>query len=211
MYWTMLHTPDSTGTILSPDKYMMDNPEVQTFSHVGNKNGTGSINFENNQGRILASIEMTRHQDGLWYTTNPVLMPPTTPLERPTITKTVTTPLERPTIMKTATKRPTTTQTATAHQIQLETIDKTKTADTTKPINTIPPNIVDEPTVKLTKSLEQLELWHQRMGHPSSRVLSQTQRVVEGIPPLPDNNPLFKCPFCNMAKLRKANRHKESL
>jgi hypothetical protein len=36
MYWTMLHTPDSTGTILSPDKYMMDNPEIQTFNHVGN-------------------------------------------------------------------------------------------------------------------------------------------------------------------------------
>ena len=58
MYWTMLHTPESTGTILSPDKYMMDNPDVQTFSHVGHKNGTGSINFENDKGQTVAAIEM---------------------------------------------------------------------------------------------------------------------------------------------------------
>ncbi len=76
MYWTMLHTPQSTGTILSPDKYMMDNKEVQTFNHIGNKNGTGSINFENTEGTTIAAIDMARHQDGLWYTTNPVLMLP---------------------------------------------------------------------------------------------------------------------------------------
>jgi hypothetical protein len=58
MYWTMLHTPTSTGTILSPNKYMMDNKEVQTFSHVGNKNGTGSINFNNENGHIIAAIKM---------------------------------------------------------------------------------------------------------------------------------------------------------
>jgi hypothetical protein len=49
------------------------------------------------------------------------------------------------------------------------------------------------------------------MGHPAPRALHETQKVVEGIPTLPYCTPIFKCPFCNMAKLRKANRHKESL
>jgi hypothetical protein len=76
MYWTMLHTPNSTGTILSPDKYMMDNPTVQSFKHEGQKNGTGSINFTDRTGKIIAAIAMKRQHDGLWYTTNPVLIPP---------------------------------------------------------------------------------------------------------------------------------------
>jgi hypothetical protein len=177
MYWTMLHTPDSTGTILSPDKYMMDNPEIQIFNHVGNKNGTGSINFENANGRTIAAIDMSRHSDGLWYTTNPVLMPPIN-TQADTITSM---PLDRPSISK------------------MRSIDETTTLEEPKP------------TVKLTKSLEQLELWHQRMGHPAPRALQQTQQVVEGIPNLPNNNSIFSCPFCDMAKLRKADRNKTSL
>ena len=43
--WLMLHTPKSTGTILSPDRYMMDNPEVQSFHHQGDRNNTGTISF----------------------------------------------------------------------------------------------------------------------------------------------------------------------
>ena len=72
----MLHTPNSTGTILSPDKYMMDNSAVHTFKHEGNKNSTDSINFENQHGTTIAAIDMKRNSDGLWYTTNPVLLPP---------------------------------------------------------------------------------------------------------------------------------------
>jgi hypothetical protein len=70
LYWTMLHTPNSTGTILSPDKYMMDNPLVHSFQHEGNKNGTGTINFSDGKGTTIAAIDMKRHHDGLWYTTN---------------------------------------------------------------------------------------------------------------------------------------------
>jgi hypothetical protein len=193
MYWTMLHTPQSTGTILSPDKYMMDNKDVESFNHIGNKNGTGSINFDNHEGTTIAAIDMARHQDGLWYTTNPVLMPP----HDDTPTEPTETPL-----------RPTVTKTATKHHPQLQTIDEITPTDT---VNTTT-NVEDtKPTVKLSKSLEQLELWHQRMGHPAPRALQQTQKVVEGIPTLPNNNSLFSCPFCDMAKLRKSNRHKESL
>jgi hypothetical protein len=150
MYWTMLHTPKSTGTILAPDKYMMDNPEVQTFSHIGNKNGTGSINFENKSGRIIAAIEMARHHDGLWYTTNPVLMPPQDVESN---------------MIHTTSDLPVITKTATAHQPTLAPIPETLPTETIAS------------TTKLPKSIQQLELWHQRMGHPAPRTLHQTQRV----------------------------------
>jgi hypothetical protein len=201
MYWTMLHTPDSTGTILSPDKYMMDNPTIQTFSHVGNKNGTGSINFDNDKGHTIAAIEMTRHQDGPWYTTNPVLMPPddheitasTPSLPQPTINKTATIPQPTP----------------------MSSIDETKTLDATEllhpPYDTRTPTTDTKFTINLSKSMEQLELWHQRMGHPAPRALHQTQKVVEGIQTLPQDSSIFKCPFCDMAKLRKANCTRTSL
>ena len=200
MYWTMLHTPESTGTILSPDKYMMDNPPIQTFSHVGHKNGTGSINFNDKSGHTIASIEMTRHHDGLWYTTNPVLMPP--------IAESQSTTTISP-------NQPTITKTATIHQPTLTTINESiPINDTQADPKSTPIGMQadgNNPTVKITKSMEQLELWHQRMGHPAPRALNQTQRVVEGIPTLPQATSLFKCPFCDMAKLRKSNRHKESL
>jgi histone deacetylase 1/2 len=165
---------------------MMDNPEIQTFNHVGNKNGTGSINFENANGNTVAAIDMSRHSDGLWYTTNPVLMPPPHCTHEDTRT---TTSIDQPSISKTA----------TVHLPDLPSIDETLPTDDT------------QPTVKVTKSLEQLELWHQRMGHPAPRALQQTQRVVEGIPNLPNNNSIFSCPFCDKAKLRKSNRNKNSL
>jgi hypothetical protein len=185
MYWTMLHTPDSTGTIISPDKYMMDNSEVQSFNHIGNKNGTGAINFEDDNGYLIASIDMSRHSDGLWYTTNPILMPPPSTNDY----KTRDISIAPPYISKAA----------TARQSPLTPIDETTPLEQLKP------------TVKLTKSLEQLELWHQRMGHPAPRALQATQRVVEGIPNLPNNNSIFSCPFCDMAKLRKADKNKNSL
>ena len=188
MYWTMLHTPDSTGTIISPDKYMMDNSEVHTFNHVGNKNGTGSINFKDANGCIIAAIDMARHSDGLWYTTNPILMPP------PTNTSTKDDPPINASPMT-----PSISKASTAHQPHLAPIDETTSSEDMKP------------TIKITKSLEQLKLWHQRMGHPAPRALQQTQQVVEGMPHLPNNNSIFSCPFCDKAKLRKADRNKNSL
>jgi hypothetical protein len=180
----------------------MDKPGVQTFSHVGNKNGTGSINFENDKGCIIATIEMTRHQDGLWYTTNPVLMPPTN--NTPTTLTSTATCLEHPTIMKTA----------TTHQPILSPIDKTTALHDTAILMEGDPKSIDSaiPTVMVTKLIEQLKIWHQRMGHPAPCALYETQRVVEGIPLLPRDSPIYdKCPFCDMAKLQKANRNKESL
>ena len=35
----MIHTPGTTGTILSPDRYMMDNNNIQSFTNHDNKSG----------------------------------------------------------------------------------------------------------------------------------------------------------------------------
>jgi hypothetical protein len=55
----------------------------------------------------------------------------------------------------------------------------------------------------LSIALKQLELWHQRMGHPSLHTLRCTQQVIDGIPYLPEVKAIFSCPFCDKAKLRK--------
>jgi hypothetical protein len=60
----------------------------------------------------------------------------------------------------------------------------------------------------LTKGIRQLEIWHQRMGIPSPTVLQRTQRVVEGIPKLPNATPIFHCRFCDKAKQHKSKRRK---
>jgi hypothetical protein len=48
--WTMLHTPGSTGTILLPDRYMKDTPDVHEFRHGGSMNSKGKINFHDIHG-----------------------------------------------------------------------------------------------------------------------------------------------------------------
>jgi hypothetical protein len=200
MYWTMLHTPNSTGTILSPDKYMMDNPAVHTFKHEGHKNGTGSIDFANQHGTIIAAIDMKRNSDGLWYTTNPVLLPP---LENaPDTTSDELNPSRNIKINKTSVS---TLPTLIEHPDP-----PGSTLPELIPQTTAPHCETKTWTSNAFKAIEQLELWHQRMGHPSPRALFNTQRVVEGIPSLPHDYPIFKCPFCDMAKLRKSNRNKAS-
>jgi hypothetical protein len=54
-----------------------------------------------------------------------------------------------------------------------------------------------------TKKMKELELWHQRMGHCSTRTLNESRKCVEGIPDLPTNNPFLKCPFCERGKMVK--------
>jgi hypothetical protein len=59
-----------------------------------------------------------------------------------------------------------------------------------------------------TKKMKELKLWHQRMGHYSTRTLNETRKCVEGIPDLPTNNPFFKCPFCERGKMVKKGGNK---
>ena len=61
---------------------------------------------------------------------------------------------------------------------------------------------------KLSQQMKDLELWHQRMGHCSTKAINETQKCTAGIPPLPTNTPFFKCPFCEKAKMVKNSGNK---
>jgi hypothetical protein len=67
---------------------------------------------------------------------------------------------------------------------------------------------MDTPQQVYTQNMKELELWHQRMGHCSTRTLNETRKCVEGIPDLPTNNPFFKCPFCKRGKIVKKGGNK---
>jgi hypothetical protein len=66
----------------------------------------------------------------------------------------------------------------------------------------------DTPQQAYTLKMKELELWHQRMGHCSTRTLNETRKCVEGIPDLPTNTPFFKCPFCERGKMVKKGGNK---
>ena len=94
--------------------------------------------------------------------------------------------------------------------------DVTETPDTTTGNPTTATTVANGPinlrntswTSGLTKGIRQLEIWHQKMGHPAPTVLQRTQKCVEGIPKLPDAAPIFHCRFCDQAKQHKAARGK---
>jgi hypothetical protein len=76
MNWLALYTPTSTGTIISPDRYMMDNIQVHEFQQTGKRDGKGYIQFTDTNGHLLSQLDMKRSRDGLWYVENPLLLPP---------------------------------------------------------------------------------------------------------------------------------------
>jgi hypothetical protein len=82
MDWLALYTPNSTGTIISPDRYMMDNGHVDEFLQSGKRNGKGYIRFLTKDNKTIAKVKMKRKKDGLWYTDMPVLIPPHQPNPR---------------------------------------------------------------------------------------------------------------------------------
>ena len=174
MSWMMLHTPGTTGTILSPDRYMMDNIDVYSFHHHGNKSGSGAISFQNRKGKDVATITMNRRRDGLWFTENYVLIPP------------------KPSIHNARSTTPICSfigdDTNPPPPLYRQHISKMNTTT---------------PQAPLFTALKHLELWHQRMGHSSLRTLRHTQRVIDGISYLPEVEAIFSCPFCDKAKLRK--------
>ena len=68
----------------------------------------------------------------------------------------------------------------------------------------------ETPAQQYTQKMKELELWHQRMGHCSTRTLNETRKCVEGIPDLPTNTPFFKCPFCERGKMVKKGGSKRA-
>ena len=77
MEWTTLYVPSATGTVLSPDRYVQDNKHhLFLFNHEGDIEGNGAIQFQNRCQQTILQIKMKRRQDGLWFTTNHILVPP---------------------------------------------------------------------------------------------------------------------------------------
>ena len=171
--WLMLYTPNATGTILSPDHFIMNDTTLHSFAQTGDKSGKGGLTFHDDQDNIITSLNMTRTTDGLWFTTNQTLLPP-------------------------------------------EPIPSTSPNDT--PSTVIPATVCSVttsrtlPTTEATSSPKQhlWHLWHQRLGHISPTTMHETSKVVEGIPPLPRQIPLFHCPFCDHSKLTKKSGNKTS-
>jgi hypothetical protein len=56
-------------------------------------------------------------------------------------------------------------------------------------------------TSQAPQAIKHMELWHQRMGHPSPWTLRNTTKVVDGLPQFPNADSLFHCPFCDIAKM----------
>ena len=178
MRWTTVYTPNSTGTVLSPDNYQRSNiPKFNAFQHTGKLDNHGSISFLNKSNCVIESVSLRRTSNGEWYTTNKVLVKNTMENE---------------------------------HLVKQVSMYKTREANhLTMGINEVTAETQDTPKVKswtsgLSTALKNLELWHQRYGHISPTTLSKTQKVVEGMPPIPSTNPpFFKCPFCEKAKMTK--------
>ena len=212
-YYCLL-IPNSTGTVISLDKFMRDNRSITKFHQEGTIYGTGYMKFFDKNDRETHAVTM-EERNGLWYASNSILMPPTS--EGPT--KRNTGPTSAPRIHKINTPAQETTQ------------SDTTTPPDEPPDNTVDPNIdaqqfyQTQPTRRtdidshniavqtmgvfggnMSKALKQLELWQPRTGHLAPRTLRRTQQCVDGMPPIPDASPLFHCKFCDMAKQRKSNR-----
>jgi hypothetical protein len=187
--WLTLYTPNSTGTIISPDRYMMDNGHIDEFLQSGQLNGHGYIRFTSKENKTIANVKMRRQKDGLWYTDSPVLLPPqchhpsngTTPY-----------PDKHPHIYK-------------------ANVDNNLASQKADNTNTTTPLLHTTTWVsQALQGLKHLELWHQRMGHPSPHTLQRTFNMVQGLPQLSSNYSHFHCPFCDVAKLQKSSGNKES-
>ena len=191
-YYCLL-IPGSTGTVISLDKFMRDERSIVKFQQVGTVYGTGYMKFYDDRDQEINSVTMAE-RNGLWYASNPILMPPTSagPTKRTTV--------ESNSLRINKTVAPTSTD-IDAEQFYA--------ADDVPP--TAPPDVCIRTAgvfTNMSKALKQLELWHQRTGHLAPRTMRRTQQCVHGMPPLPDATPIFNCRFCDMAKQRKSDRGK---
>jgi hypothetical protein len=216
MNWTVLYTPNSSGTVLYPDNYhTTHNSKLFAFYHLGTNN-QGKNGFLDHNKRKVESIQMKRTDNGEWLTTNQIL---------------VTSLIENKHIIRAVNRRSDRIQDMQIEQngnIQsMEdrvVIDQQQNeswatdigphyfeamSEDAHPILTdVKLKTMDTPQQEYTQKMKELELWHQRIGHCSTRTLNETRKCVEGIPDLPTNNPFFKCPFCERGKMVKKGGNK---
>ena len=71
MQWKVVYTPQSNGTVLSPDSYhQMHRPEIFGFYQTGNNHNIGQIGFVSQDGKLQESITLKRNSNGQCMTTN---------------------------------------------------------------------------------------------------------------------------------------------
>ena len=65
MNWLVLFTPNSTGTVLSPDNYHQNNlSKYFAFYHMGTSNNDGKIGFLDHNEREIESVQLQRTENG---------------------------------------------------------------------------------------------------------------------------------------------------
>ena len=75
MNWSIIYSPKSSGTVISPDHYHQSNLACYfTFYHSGNSDHQGKIGLLDHNQQEIKSIQMIRSHHGEWTTTNQVLV-----------------------------------------------------------------------------------------------------------------------------------------
>jgi hypothetical protein len=195
--WTMMYTPDSGGAVISPQRYLKENMNVSKWNQWGGRKKKGGIDFKDDQDKLISAIDM-EEKNGLWYTTNQILVPPTAEQAQPTDNPHLHSEQHIHTITDSSTEPTTATEpTDSDQQDAPPLLARTPTTAT---------NSSEQKTNHKHKQYEQLEIWHQRYGHPGTKTLHLTQKCVAGMPKLPSNHPVFQCRFCDMGKQNKTAR-----
>ena len=76
MEFYCLLTLDSTGMLITLDKFMRNNRSIVKFQPVGTVYGTWYMEFHNADDLETHTVAMEEH-NGLWYASNSILKPPT--------------------------------------------------------------------------------------------------------------------------------------
>ena len=178
MHWTTIYTPNSSGTVLSPDNYERSTtPPFELFQQTVWLNNTGDIAFWDATNTVIQIFCLRRSPNGEWYTPNAVL---------------VKNPLKNKFIIAQVAKHSTACNEQQRHYVH---VVQQQSNDTAKSKTW---------SSNLSTALKNAELCHQQFGHASLSTLAETQQVVNSMPPLPTAAiPFFKCPFCEKAKMTK--------
>ena len=170
-YYCLL-IPNSTGTVISLDKFMRDDRSIVKFQQVGTVYGTGCMKLYDNRDQEINTVTM-EERNGLWYASNPILIPLTS--AGPTKGNTVEPSCHHINKMVTHAQDSSTSTDIDARQFYA--VDDTPSE--------APPNVCIRTAgvfSNMSKALKQLKLWHQRTGHLAPRTMRSTQKCVHGMP-----------------------------
>jgi hypothetical protein len=176
MEWTVLYMLLSSGTMLSHKSKYYD------YYHLGTSESTGKIGFLDYNQREVESIQMKRTHNGEWLTTNQVLV--SSPIKNKHIIQAVSQRSDR--IRNLQTERNDNMQAEEDRMVMDQQVNESWVTDIgahhfnsmseTHPIFTeVKLKTTDTPQQAHTQKMKELELWHQRMGHCSTRTLNETR------------------------------------